>query len=141
MLDSLERVLPTANAALIVVSGVFLGLGYVFIRTKRVAWHRRSMLAATVFAALFLVVYDTRWAIFPTKLFPGEGLLRSVYFTVLISHMIVAAAVAPFAFVTLRRALRGRFQQHRQIARITLPMWLYSVVTGWVVYWMLYHLG
>jgi putative membrane protein len=99
------------------------------------------MLAATTFAALFLIVYVSRAALLPTKFFPGEGTIRVVYFTVLISHTIVAVLVAPFAFVTLRRAFAGRFAKHRQIARITLPMWAYTAVTGWLVYMLLYHLG
>jgi putative membrane protein len=129
---------PALNTALIVVSGVFLVIGYVCIRSKRVVWHRRSMLTAAVFAALFLVVYVARAALLGSKLYPDQGVSRVVYFAILISHTIVATLVAPFAFVTLRRALAGRFAQHRKIARITLPMWIYTAVTGWVVYMMLY---
>lgn len=138
MMDSVETWLPAVNAGLIVVSGVFLLAGYGFIRAHKIAWHKRSMIVAAVFAALFLVVYVTRWALFPTKVFPEDNAYRGLYLALLASHIVVATAVAPFAFVTLRRALAGRFAQHRQIARITLPMWLYSVVTGWLVYWMLY---
>ncbi len=133
--------LPALNAALIVISGVFLLLGYACIRSGRVAWHQRAMVTATIFAALFLVVYVTRAILLPTRFFPGEGTIRIVYFAVLISHTIIAVLVGPFAFVTLRRALAGRFAKHRQIARITLPMWTYTAVTGWVVYMLLYHLG
>jgi putative membrane protein len=130
--------LPAANAALIVISGIALVVGYACIRRKQVVWHRRMMLTASVFAALFLVVYVTRALTLPTKFFPGEGISRTVYLTILVSHTIIAALVAPFAIVTLRRALAGRFTQHRQIARITLPMWVYTAVTGWIVYMMLY---
>jgi len=133
--------LPALNAALIVISGVFLLLGYACIRSGRVAWHQRAMVTATIFAALFLVVYVTRAILLPTKLFPGDGTIRVIYFAVLFSHVVIAILVAPFAFVTLRRALAGRFAKHRQIARITLPMWTYTAVTGWVVYMLLYHLG
>ena len=136
-----ELWLPALNAALIVVSGICLLIGYVFIRQKRVLWHRRSMLAATLFAALFLVVYITRAVLLPTKFFPGEGTIRVVYFALLISHTIVAVLVGPLALVTLRRAFGGRFAQHRQIARITLPLWVYTAATGWLVYMMLYQLG
>jgi len=140
MADSSD-LLPALNAALIVVSGVFLLLGYACIRSGRVAWHQRAMVTATIFAALFLVVYVTRAILLPTKLFPGDGTIRVIYFAVLFSHVVIAILVAPFAFVTLRRALAGRFAKHRQIARITLPMWTYTAVTGWVVYMLLYHLG
>ena len=138
MFESPASWVPLLNTALIVVSGVFLVIGYVCIRSKRVVWHRRSMLTAAVFAALFLVVYVARAALLGSKLYPDQGVSRVVYFAILISHTIVATLVAPFAFVTLRRALAGRFAQHRTIARITLPMWIYTAVTGWVVYMMLY---
>lgn len=137
---SIETWLPAANAALIVISGVCLVFGYAFIKTHRIVWHRRSMITASVFAAAFVIVYVTRWALLGSKGYDGDGVGRLVYFAILISHTIVAILVAPFAFVTLRRALAGRFIKHRQIARVTLPMWIYTAVTGWVVYAMLYHL-
>jgi putative membrane protein len=138
VLDSPEVWLPALNAALIVISGVFLVVGYVFIRRGQVQYHRRCMLGASVFATLFLVVYVTRAVLLPTRFFPGQGAIRTIYLGVLISHTIVAVLVAPLAFVTLRRALAGRFPQHRQIARVTLPMWVYTALTGWLVYMLLY---
>jgi putative membrane protein len=129
------------NTALIVISGVFLLIGYYFIRQRKIELHKRSMLTATVFAALFLVVYVTRALLFETKVFAGEGLIRAIYLFILVSHTILAILVGPFALVTLRRALRGDFPKHRQIARITFPMWLYVVITGWIIYWMLHNLG
>jgi putative membrane protein len=96
------------------------------------------MITATVFAALFLVVYIARWALFPTKHFPGEGVAYAVYLSVLVPHIVAATAVGPLALVTLSRAFRRNFPAHRKIARITLPIWAFSVVTGWVVYVMLY---
>jgi putative membrane protein len=133
-----EEWLPAADAALIVISGIFLIVGYLCIRVRRIAWHRRSMLTASAFAAGFLVVYVTRYALFGSKLFPGEGVSRIVYFAILIPHVILAIAVAPLAFITIRRALGGRFAKHRQIARITLPLWIYVALSGWAVYLMLY---
>lgn len=129
----------TLNTSLIVVSGVFLLIGYYFIRQRKIELHKRSMLTATLFAALFLVVYVTRAMLFETKVFAGEGLVRVIYLAILISHTILAILVGPFALVTLRRALRGDFPKHRQIARITFPMWIYVVVTGWIIYWMLHN--
>ena len=140
MFGSPEEWLPAANAALIVVSGFFLLVGYVCIRTRRILWHRRSMLTATVFAAGFLVVYVTRYLTFGSKLFPGDGVSRILYFAILIPHIIIAIAVAPLAFITIRRALRGRYAKHRQIARVTVPLWIYVALSGWAVYWMLFHL-
>lgn len=96
------------------------------------------MISASIFAALFLIVYVTRYLTLGSKIFPGEGVSRTIYFAVLIPHTIIAIAVAPLAYVTLRRALAGRFQKHRQIARITLPLWVYTAISGWVVYMMLY---
>lgn len=130
---------PLVNTSLIVISGFFLLLGYYFIKSHRnIVLHRRAMLTATAFAAAFLVVYVTRVALFETKLFAGEGWVRTVYLTILVIHTIVATVVGPFALVTLRRALRGDYGKHRQIARVTFPMWLFVVVSGWIVYWMLY---
>jgi putative membrane protein len=99
------------------------------------------MLTASVFAALFLVVYVTRYLVLGSKIYPGEGVSRGVYLTILVSHTVIAIAVAPLAFVTLRRALAGRFRLHRSIARVTLPLWVYTAVTGWIVYMMLYVLS
>jgi putative membrane protein len=138
MSEMLEAWIPALNSALIVISGIFLLIGYVCIRTRRVIWHRRSMLTASVFAALFLVVYVTRYLTLGSKIFPGEGVSRVLYFSILIPHIIIAIAIAPLAYFTLRRALAGRFAKHRQLARITLPLWVYTAVSGWVVYMMLY---
>jgi putative membrane protein len=87
------------------------------------------------------VVYVTRALLFATTVFAGEGLVRTIYLTILVSHTILAILVGPFALVTLRRALRGDYAKHRRIARITFPMWLYVVVTGWLIYWMLHNLS
>ncbi len=130
--------LPALNAALIVISGICLVVGYVFIRRRQILWHRRAMLTASVFAAAFLVVYVTRYVWLGSKIYPGEGVSRVVYLIILVSHTTIAIVVAPMAFVTLRRALGGRFRLHRQIARITLPMWIYTAITGWIVYMLLY---
>ena len=140
-MGSIEVWLPAVNAALIVISGVCLVIGYVCIRNRKIVWHRRSMLTASVFAALFLIVYVTRFLLLGSKIYPGEGVSRVIYLVILVSHTTIAIAVAPMAFVTLRRALRGRFRLHRQIARITLPMWIYTAITGWIVYMLLYVLG
>jgi len=141
VLSSPEVWLPALNAALIVISGICLVIGYVCIRSRKIVWHRRSMITASVFAALFLIVYVTRYLVLGSKIYPGEGVSRTVYFIILISHTVIAIAVAPLAFVTLRRALGGRYGLHRKIARITLPLWVYTAITGWIVYMMLYVLG
>jgi putative membrane protein len=132
--------LPLLNSLLILISGVFLTLGYIFIRRQQIERHRKAMLTATTFAALFLVVYVSRALLFETKLFAGDGWTRAVYLTILVSHTILAIAVGPLVLVTLRRALRGDFLKHRRIARVTAPIWAYVVVTGWIIYLMLHSL-
>jgi putative membrane protein len=130
--------LPLLNTTLILASGAFLLVGYGFIRRKQIERHRRAMLAALVLAALFLAVYVTRALLFPTKIFAGEGAARALYLTILVSHTALAIAVGPLALATLRRALRAEYGRHRRLGRITLPIWLYVVATGWTIYLMLH---
>ncbi len=132
--------LAPLNTALILVSGIAVVAGYACIRARRVDWHRRFMLTAAVFAGLFLVVYVVRWAVLGSKPFEGTGWVRTAYLMVLPSHVVLAMVLAPMVLVTLRRALAGRFDAHRRIARLTLPLWLYVAASGWLVYWMLYGL-
>jgi putative membrane protein len=141
VLTALELWLPLVNAALIVISGIFLIIGYLCIRSRKIVWHRRSMLTASAFAALFLIVYVSRFLLLGSKVYPGDGISRAVYLVILVSHIIIAIAVAPLAVITLRRALAGRFALHRKIARVTVPLWIYAAVTGWVVYMLLYVLS
>ena len=130
--------LPTLNAALNSLSAVFLFAGFLFIRVKNRDAHRVCMLAAFTCSILFLVSYLIYHYQVGSVPFKGQGWIRPVYFTILISHTILAAAVLPLALITLVRALRERFAAHRRIARWTFPIWLYVSVTGVVVYLMLY---
>jgi len=130
--------LPPFNTALIVISGAFLLVGLGFIRRKQVALHRAAMLTATTFAALFLVVYVARWLLFAPAHFSGEGPIQIFYYVILVSHMILAITQVPLVLTVLTFALRGQFTRHRRLARITVPIWLYVVVTGWIVYGLLY---
>ena len=139
--DFWETWLPLFNAILIGVSGLFLLAGFYFIRRRQIAYHQRCMITATVFAALFLVVYVTRALLFETKLFAGEGIVRAAYLGILGSHMVLAVIVGPLVLATIALALRRNFRLHRRLARITLPMWLYVVATGWTVYLMLHYLA
>jgi putative membrane protein len=132
--------LPAVNATLNGASTLCLVTGYYFIRNRRISAHRACMLAAFGFSTLFLACYLYYHAHVGSRPFLGAGWVRPVYFTILISHIILAAAILPLALVTLWRALRGQFQRHRAIARWTLPIWLYVSITGVIVYWMLYHL-
>jgi putative membrane protein len=130
----------TFNTGLIVVSGLFLLIGYYFIRRRQIARHRASMITATVFAGLFLVVYITRFVLYDPKIFVGEGVVRAIYLAILGSHTVLAIAVGPMVLVTIWRAVRRQWSPHRRLARITLPVWLYVVVTGWTVFYMLHAL-
>jgi uncharacterized membrane protein YozB (DUF420 family) len=132
--------LPDVNAALNSLSAVFLFAGYRFIRLKNQQAHRRCMLAAFTCSILFLISYLTYHFQVGSVPFKGQGGVRVVYFTILLTHTILAAAIVPLALITLIRALRERFDAHRRIARWTLPIWLYVSITGVIVYWMLYWL-
>lgn len=132
--------LPDLNAALNSLSAVFLLSGYRFIRLRKTQAHRRCMLAAFACSILFLISYLIYHYQVGSVPFKGQGPIRAVYFTILITHTILATAVVPLALVTLIRALRERFDAHRRIARWTFPIWLYVSVTGVIVYWMLYWL-
>jgi uncharacterized membrane protein YozB (DUF420 family) len=133
--------LPTLNAALNGASALFLATGYAAIRLRRVALHRACMLAAVGTSILFLVSYLVYHARAGSVPYRGTGLARPLYFAILLSHTILAAAVVPLVIVTVRRALLSRFEAHVRLARWTLPIWLYVSVTGVVVYLMLYRLG
>lgn len=132
-------VLPSINAALNATAAVLLVRGYWLIRRKRIAQHRRTMIAAFVVSCLFLVCYLVYHASAGTVRFRGTGAIRAVYLSILATHTVLAAAVPFLAIATLRRGLAGRYQAHRRLARWTLPIWLYVSVTGVVVYVMLYH--
>ncbi len=132
--------LPLVNATLNGTAAVLLTTGYVQIRRGHRDVHRAFMIAAFVTSALFLVSYTTYHAHAGSRPFTGHGAMRAVYFTILISHVVLAALVLPLAIVTLSRALRGKFAAHARLARWTLPVWLYVSVTGVVVYLMLYRM-
>ena len=132
--------LPTFNALLNSLSAVLLTSGYVLIRQGRTNAHRACMLAAFATSTVFLISYVIYHANVGSVAFTGQGGIRVVYFAVLFSHVVLAALILPLALVTLSRALGGRFERHRRIARWTLPVWLYVSVTGVIVYLMLYRL-
>jgi len=134
------HVLPTVNAILNTTSALLLIGGYVMIRNGRRETHRKLMLSAFAVSVLFLTSYLIYHAQVGSVRFQGTGWIRPVYFTILISHTVLAAVVPVMAIMTLYRAWKGRFERHRALARYTLPLWLYVSVTGVVVYVMLYHL-
>jgi uncharacterized membrane protein YozB (DUF420 family) len=131
--------LPAVNATLNALSGVLLLSGYVLIRRRRIEQHRKVMLAAFAASSLFLVCYVVYHAQVGSVRFTRHGFVRPLYFTILITHVTLAAAVLPLAIITLTRGLKGRFTQHRRIARWTFPIWMYVSVTGVLVYVLLYQ--
>jgi uncharacterized membrane protein YozB (DUF420 family) len=133
-------VLPHLNATLNAASFVLLSSGYYFIKRKRVKAHRNCQIAALTTSVVFLISYIVYHAHHGATRFPGQGIARPIYFTILITHTFLAAVIVPFVIITVRRAKRGDFARHKAIARWTLPMWLYVSITGVVVYLMLYHL-
>lgn len=132
--------LPALNATLNAISGVFLVVGYVFIRRNNWKAHRFCMLSAVVMSALFLTSYVIYHAQVGSVPFKGTGWIRTVYFGVLIPHIILAAGMVPPVLITVSRGLSGKYDKHRKIARWTLPIWLYVSVTGVIVYLMLYKM-
>ena len=131
--------LPAVNASLNALSGILLLVGYGLIRARRISQHRRCMIAAFTTSSLFLVCYIVYHAQVGSVPFTRQGLVRPLYFTILITHVTLAAAVLPLALVTLSRGLKGRYPQHVRIARWTFPIWLYVSVTGVLVYVLLYQ--
>jgi uncharacterized membrane protein YozB (DUF420 family) len=132
--------LATLNAFLNALSLVFLLAGFYFIRKKEIAKHKLCMLTAFGISAAFLVSYLVHHARVGSVPFAGPASLRPVYLAVLVPHILLAATVPVLAIVTIRRALKGNFERHKKIARVTLPIWIYVGVSGVVVYWMLYQM-
>ena len=131
--------LPAVNATLNATAAVLRLVGYGLIRRQRIGAHRACMIAAFAVSVVFLASYLVYHASAGSRSFTGQGAIRLVYFTILISHSLLAAAVPVLAILTLARGLARRDDRHRAIARWTLPIWLYVSVTGVVVYWMLYR--
>ena len=131
--------LPAVNASLNALSGVLLLVGYVLIRNRRIEQHRKVMIAAFAVSSLFLLFYVIYHAQVGSVRFPRQGLVRPLYFTILVTHVTLAATVPPLAIITLSRGLKARFTQHRRIARWTFPIWMYVSVTGVLVYVLLYQ--
>ncbi len=128
------------NASLNAISAILLSTGYLMIRRGRILAHKSCMGLAFASSTVFLVSYVLYHAKVGSVPFRGQGWIRPVYFALLASHTVLAAAIVPLAVITLSRALREQFDRHKRIARWTLPLWLYVSVTGVVVYFLLYHL-
>jgi len=130
--------LPTLNATLNGIAAILLVSGYLFIKQGLPRQHQWCMIGALTTSAFFLVSYVIYHLNAGSRPFQGQGPIRLVYFTILITHVILAATIVPLALVTATRGLRSQFDRHVRIARWTLPIWLYVSVTGVVIYLMLY---
>ena len=135
-----HTVFPAVNATLYGLSAVFLAVGFIFIKKKNIPAHRVSMISAFVTSALFLACYLTYHIFFHhlTK-FQNPAWFRPIYLTLLTTHTILAVVIVPLIFITLNKAFKERFGQHKKIARWTWPLWMYVSVTGVLVYWLLYQ--
>lgn len=132
--------LPTVNAVLNGTATLLLITGLILVKQRKLQAHRNAMLAAFGCSVAFLVSYLYYHSQVGSVRFQGQGTIRTVYLSILLTHTILAAVVPFLASITLIRALRERFEAHRRLARWTLPIWLYVSVTGVVIYWMLYHM-
>jgi len=135
----MEAVLPHLTAGLNAIAAVLIATGFVLVRSGRPLAHRRVMTAAVAVSVLFLVAYLLHHLVAPVFVFPGQGLIRPVYFLLLGSHVALAVMVAPLVGVAFWRARSGAIARHRSLARWTLPVWLYVSVTEIIVYVLLYH--
>jgi len=130
-------VLPGFNALLNSAVSVLLLTGFLFIRRKQIWAHRACMMSAFVLSAVFLVSYVVYHAASESTPFGGEGIIRTIYYVILISHILLATIILPLVLFTIYRAISGRLEQHRKLARWTFPIWLYVSVTGVIVYLMI----
>jgi putative membrane protein len=132
--------LPTLNAILNSTSAILLLIGHRFMKQGNITAHKRAMIGVFVVSAMFLTSYLVYHYGHGSQPFKGEGIVRPIYFAILISHTILATAIVPLAIITLVRGLKGRYESHKRIARWTYPIWLYVSATGVIIYLMLYHL-
>ena len=132
--------LPALNATLNATSAVLLSIGWILIKRGRWKPHRAVMIAAFCTSVLFLISYLTYHAQVGSKHFEGQGPIRIVYFTILLTHTVLAVTIVPMVLITLSRGLKRRDDRHRAIARWTFPLWMYVSITGVIVYFMLYQL-
>ncbi len=132
--------LPHAQAVLNITAVCLMTTGYYYIRQQNKAAHKACMLSALAVSTLFLMAYLYYHSQVGNVKFAGEGLIRPIYFSILASHILLAALIVPLILVTLAHALRGKFVKHRQIARWTLPIWIYVSLTGVIVYLFAFHI-
>jgi putative membrane protein len=133
-------ILPPVQASLNITAATLMTTGYYFIRNGNRSAHKACMISALAVSTLFFIFYLYYHSVVGNIPFAGEGMIRPIYFTVLTTHVILAAAIVPLVITTVVFVLRGKFDRHRKIARWTLPIWLYVSVTGVVIYLLAFHI-
>ena len=139
-LDEIIPYLPHFQAMLNTLAALFLGAGYYFIRAQNRSAHRNCMITALAISSVFMVSYLTYHAEVGYMPFAGEGIIRPFYFTMLASHVILAAVIVPMVLITVFYAIRGNFNMHPRVARWTLPVWFYVSVSGVLIYILGFHI-
>ncbi len=139
-LDEIIPYLPHFQAILNTLAALFLAAGYSFIRAQNRSAHRNCMITALVISSVFMVSYLTYHAEVGYMPFAGEGIIRPFYFTMLASHVILAAVIVPMVLLTVVYAFKGNFNKHPRIARWTLPLWFYVSVSGVLIYILGFHI-
>lgn len=139
-LDPIIPYLPHFQAMLNTLAASLLATGFYHIRKRNLDTHRKCMISALIVSAVFMVSYLTYHAKVGYLPFAGEGLIRPFYFTILASHVILAAAIVPLVLITVFYAAKGNFEKHPRFARWTLPLWFYVSVSGVVVYLFAFHI-
>jgi len=130
-------ILPKLNALINGTCSAVLIVAFFAIRSKNITLHKNLMFTALILSVLFLISYVTYHALTESTSFGGEGIIRNIYFFILLSHILLAIIIVPLVMITFSRALAEKFDKHKKIARITLPLWLYVTITGVVVYLMI----
>lgn len=129
--------LPMLNAVLNGTTTLVLIFAFFAIKNKNIILHKKLMLSALVLSILFLLSYVTYHSLTDSTSYGGEGIMKTIYLVILFSHIILAIVIVPLVLITFSRALTQKFDQHKKIARITLPLWLYVTITGVIVYLMI----
>jgi len=129
--------LPHINGIINTLTSIILVIGWLFIKNKKVAFHKTSMLTAFVLGAFFLISYVIYHSYSESTAYGGEGMIRYIYYFLLITHIMLAIAVVPFVLLAIYYGISARYSKHKRIVKYTLPIWLYVSITGVIVYLMI----
>lgn len=136
----LISILPPVQACLNIIAAIFMSVGYYFIRNGNRSAHKVCMISALAVSTMFFILYLYYHSVVGNIPFAGQGMIRPIYFSILITHVILAAAIVPLVITTVRFAIMDKFEKHHKVARWTLPIWLYVSVTGVLIYILAFHI-